>query len=726
MGLWPTRLLVAPPMEGVVSTRIGIDVGGTFTDFVLVDGRRRHIAKEKYSTTPHDPSVGVLEGLDILLRRHDLSLAEVGHIVHGTTLVANAIIERKGARVGLLATSGFRDAVEIRREVRFDMYDLGLEFPEPLVPRHLRRGVRERIGADGDVIDAVDLEQARAEVEKLAHEGVTALAVCFLHSYANSIHEERVKAFLGREFPYLYVSISSEIAPSMGEYERTSTAVVNAYVQPLVQRYLRHLEEGLRQRGFTGDLYLMTSAGGTITAETAAQYPVLLLESGPVAGALMSQYLGRLAAVPNLLAFDMGGTTAKGCVIKGGTVRKEYSIEVARAYQYKKGSGFPLMIPSVQLIEIGVGGGSIAAVDALHRLRVGPESAGAEPGPACYGRGGILPTVTDADVLLGYLNPEFFLGGEMALDVEAARRAVQRGVGEPLGMGLVEAAAGIHEVANEQVARAFRLHAAEAGVDIRGHELVAFGGAGPVHALGVARKLAVRRVVVPWGAGVYSAFGLLVTPLGFDAAQTLIQPLAELDPTSLAKRFAGLEARAIDMLSRARLAPHEVTLRRSADLRYRGQGYTVQVTADGLDPTAPLDDLERRFVAAYTQLYGVAPTNAPVEIVQWKVTGTGPVEDLDPRLARDATTAGTALRSSHAEGTPQAPALKARRAIYIPEESGFHASPIYDRYRLAPGDVVHGPAVIEERESSLVLFPGNVGRVDEHLNIVVTVSPGDA
>lgn len=692
-----------------MTTRIGIDVGGTFTDFVLVDSSRGHITKEKYLTTPHDPAVGVLEGLDLLLRRHGTSLAEVAHIVHGTTLAANAIIERKGARVGLLATTGFRDALDIRREVRYDMYDLGLEFPAPLVPRHLRRGVQERINAYGEVIQALDVEQVRAEVQALLAEGVSSLAVCLLNSYINPIHEQRLKTFLSEAFPLLTVSLSAELAPSMGEYERTSTTVANAYVQPLVQHYLRHLDAGLRQRGFQGDLYLMSSAGGTMTAETAGQYPVLLVESGPVAGALMSQHLGRLTTVPNLLAFDMGGTTAKGCVIKGGAIKKEYSLEVARAYQDKKGSGLPLLIPAVQLIEIGAGGGSIATVDELRRLRVGPESAGADPGPACYGQGGTQPTVTDANVLLGYLNPHFFLGGDMRLEVEAAHQAVQHGVAEPLGVSAVQAAFGIHEVANEHMARAFRLHAAEAGVDIRGHDLVAFGGAGPVHAMGVARRLGVRQVIVPWGAGVFSAFGLLVSPLGFDVAQTARQALGELSAPALEERFTSLEARVLALLHRAHLAPQQVTLSRAADLRYQGQGYTVEVSAAGLNASNPVEELEQRFVDTYTHLYGVAATNAPAEIVHWKVTGLGPVEPLDLHLAQG-------------EAGADGEALKGHRDIYIPEASEFRPGAIYDRYRLRPGDTVSGPAVVEERESSLVLFPGNVGRVDEHLNIIVTLT----
>jgi N-methylhydantoinase A len=698
-----------------MKTRIGIDVGGTFTDFVLVDRQNGRIAKEKYLTTPHDPAVGVLEGLERLLHHSGIGLGEVAYIVHGATLVANAIIERKGARVGLLATEGFRDALDIRREVRYDMYDLGLEFPQPLVPRHLRRGVRERINADGSVIRALDLTQARIEAEALVAEGAASLAVCLLHSYANPTHEQQLKRFLTTTFPDLYVSLSSELAASMGEYERMSTAVSNAYVQPLVQQYLRHLENGLRTRGFQGDFYLMSSAGSTITAETAGQFPVLLVESGPVAGALMSQHVGRVTETPNQLAFDMGGTTAKGCVIKGGSIKKEYSLEVARAYQDKKGSGLPLLIPAVQLIEIGAGGGSIATVDALGRLRVGPESAGADPGPACYRRGGAQPTVTDANVVLGYLNPDFFLGGEMQLDAEAARLAIQRGVTDRLGGDVVEAALGIHQVANEHMAHAFRLHAAESGIDIRGHELVAFGGAGPVHAMGVASRLGVRRVIVPWGAGVFSAFGLLVTPLGFDVAQTARQSLSELSPAALEDRFGGLEARALEMLQRAQLARHQVTLTRTADLRYEGQGYTVETAADRLDAAAPIGDLKQRFADAYTRLYGVAATDTPVEVVHWKVSGVGPVEPLDLRLAQDA--------SGHEAGertTRQA--LKGQRMIYIPEARAFQPASIYDRYRLRPGDAVAGPAVVEERESSLVLFPGHMGRVDDHLNIIITLA----
>ena len=704
-------------------TRIGIDVGGTFTDFVLVDEGR--IAVEKHPTTTQDPSVGALEGLDLLLERHGVPLEAVEQIVHGTTLVANALIERRGAVTGLLATEGFRDTLEIRREVRFDIYDLGIEFPAPLVPRPLRREVRERTDHYGSILLELDEDSLRTEVEELLQAGASSVAVCLLHSYANATHERRIKELLGAEFPQLLVSISSDITAFIGEYERTSTTVVNAYVQPLIRGYLERLEDGLQRRGFRGDFYLMTSAGGTITVETAARYPVLLLESGPVAGALMSQYLGRGIGVENLLAFDMGGTTAKGCVIKGGALRKEYATEVARSYQYKKGSGIPLMIPSVQLIEIGAGGGSIASVDTLGRLRVGPESAGADPGPACYGRGGAHPTVTDADLLLGYLDPGFFLGGEMRLDLEAGRQAMQREVAEPLSVELIEAARGVHDVANENIARAFRLHTAESGVDIIGHDLVAFGGAGPVHAVRVAKRLGVRRVIVPWGAGVFSAFGLLVTPLGFDVVQTAVQPLDELTAESMKQRFTALEERTMEMLRHARVSPGDVSLTRTMDLRYQGQSYTVEVTANGLDSGDTRADLERRFVAAYTKLYGTAPSGAPMEVLNWKVAGTGPITALDLRLTRDSAT--EAATSTPPTGGPDGhTALKGHRDVYVFETGGFLRCPIYDRYRLAPEDVVTGPAVVEERESSLLLDPGDVGQVDEHLNIRIVLAQGGA
>ncbi len=702
-----------------VRTRIGIDVGGTFTDFVLVD--QGSIAVEKHPTTPQDPSVGALEGLDLLLKRHGVPLDAVEQVVHGTTLVSNAVIERRGAVVGLLATEGFRDTLEIRREVRFDIYDLGIEFPAPLAPRHLRREVRERTDHYGSILRELDEDSLRTEVGELLRAEAGSVAVCLLHSYANPAHERRIKEILAAEFPQLHVSISSDITAFIGEYERTSTTVVNAYVQPLIQGYLERLEDGLRRRGFRGDLYLMTSAGGAITVETAARYPVLLLESGPVAGALMSQYLGRGIGVKDLLAFDMGGTTAKGCVIKDGALRKEYAAEVARSYKYKKGSGFPLMVPAVQLIEIGAGGGSIASVDTLGRLRVGPESAGADPGPACYARGGAHPTVTDADLLLGYLNPGFFLGGEMRLDLEAGRQALQREVAEPLGVEVLEAARGVHDVANENIARAFRLHTAESGVDIIGHDLVAFGGAGPVHAVRVAKRLGVRRVVVPWGAGVFSAFGLLVTPLGFDAVQTAVEPLDEVTAERMKQRFAALEARTMEMLRQARVPPEDASLTRTMDLRYQGQSYTVEVAVNGLDSGDTRADLERRFVAAYTKLYGTAPSGASMEVLNWKVAGAGPITDLDLRLTRGSATPPPPPVPA-TEGPDGHPALKGHRDVYIFETGGFQRCPIYDRYRLAPQDVVTGPAVVEERESSLLLGPGDVGRVDEHLNIRIVIS----
>jgi len=472
------------------SYRIGIDIGGTFTDFVLVREDSGGMRFAKALTTPRDPSECVLAGVRDLLAEHRVPIDQVQAIVHGTTLATNAVIERRGATTGLLTTKGFGDLLDLGRETRYDLFDLRAVYPAPLVPRSLRRELTERLRYDGEVLEPLDAAEVERMLDELVHgHHVEALAVCLLHAYANPVHEQQVQALARARFPHLAVSTSSDVFPFMGEYERFSTTTMNAYVQPMIDRYLDRLERELAGQGFRGRLYVMTSAGGTMTLEAARRFPVRLLESGPVAGALMSASLGRQLGAPDLLSFDMGGTTAKGCIVLDHEPRKRYALEVARVHEFKPGSGLPVRGPFIDMVEIGAGGGSIAEVDARGLIRVGPRSAGADPGPACYGRGGTRATLTDANVLLGYLDPAFFNGGRMTLDVEAAREAVTTHVARPLGLTPTAAAWGIHEIINEDVARAFRVHAAERGVDYRRCGMVAFGGSGPIHALRVARKL---------------------------------------------------------------------------------------------------------------------------------------------------------------------------------------------------------------------------------------------
>ncbi|MBT5194619.1 MAG: hydantoinase/oxoprolinase family protein, partial [Rhodospirillaceae bacterium] len=550
--------------------RLGIDIGGTFTDFALYDEAGGSLAIHKQLTTPDDPSRAVLEGTSAILARHKLDLGAVGEVVHGTTLVTNAVIERKGASTGMLTTRGFRDILDMRQEKRYDVFDLRLVFPDPIVPRRRRAEVDERCHYDGRVELPLDLDGAKAALVRLVEEQeIESLAICLLHAYANPAHELALGEMARETYPDLAVSLSSVVCPEWREFERFTTTAINAFTQPMFDQYLRRLESGLEALGFTGRLFVMSSSGGTLTPETARNFPVRVIESGPAAGAQMSAFHGRALDKGELLSFDMGGTTAKGALIRGGRAIKEYHQEVARVHGHKAGSGLPVRAPVIDMIEIGAGGGSIAGVDVRGAIGVGPHSAGADPGPACYGQGGAAATLTDANLILGYLDPEFFLGGEMSLDKSAAEEAIAETVAGPLDLSLARAAWGIHEIVDEDVARAFRIHASERGFDYRGSSMIAFGGSGPVHALGVARKLSIPRVIFPAAAGVMSALGLLASPLTFEVARTrqvFVEGLAEADFDAT---FAALEDEAKSPLAVERGA---ITVFRRLDMRYHGQG----------------------------------------------------------------------------------------------------------------------------------------------------------
>ncbi len=685
--------------------RIGVDIGGTFTDLVLLDDSAGEWQVAKTLTTPAAPEAAVAAGLRELLAETNLKPEQVDRLIHGTTLVTNAIIERKGAPTGLITTEGFRDVLEIGREHRYDMYDIFIELPKPLVPRHLRLGVRERILDDGSVLIPLDEDGVRAATRRLVAAGVQAVAVCFLHSYANPAHERRAAELIAAEAPDLWVSLSSEVAPEIREYDRFSTTVANVYVRPLVDRYLATLVGRVRELGFGCEVLIMLSGGGVATVETARQFPIRLVESGPAAGALAAAFLAAEAGFRNVLAFDMGGTTAKACLIEDGQPLTSPEIEVARAYRFKKGSGLPIKVTVIELIEIGAGGGSIARVDALGLLKVGPESAGAEPGPACYGRGGTEPTVTDADLILGYLDPNYFLGGRMRLDRAAAELAVGR-LAEQLGLSPVEAAWGIHEVVTENMAAAARVHAIERGKDIRQFPLFAFGGAGPVHVYRLAQKLGLKQFICPPGAGATSALGLLVAPLAFDFVRSHYGRLDSLDWAVVNRLLAEMEAEGRALLGRAGVPAGAVAVTRTADLRYSGQGHEVNV----LLPDGPLGEdqvgeILRRFVAEYRRLYHRPGPEVPVEAISWRVRVSGPRPAIAPRRAGQ--------RPGRVED-----ALKGFRPAYFAEYGDFRPTPVYDRYALSPGTVIEGPAIIEERESTAVLGPRAVVRVDDRLNLV--------
>jgi len=654
--------------------RIGVDIGGTFTDFALLDGAGRKLAIYKQLTTPADPSAAVIEGIGAILSANNVAIEDVTTIAHGTTLVTNAVIERRGALTGMLVTDGFGDIMDTGLEQRYDLFDLRIRYPDPIVPRPLRRGVHERVHYDGRIETAVDLDGARTAIHELVEDhDIEALAICFLHSYIDPAHERAVAEIAREAFPDLYVSTSAEVYPNMREYERWTTTAINAYARPMADRYLARLESGLGGLGFRGRLYIMTSSGGMLAPETARRFPVRLLESGPAAGMLMAAVQGRALNLPDILSFDLGGTTAKGALVRGFTPLKTEQMEVARVHEFRRGSGLPLRIPVLDMIEIGSGGGSIAAVDDRGLLKVGPRSAGAVPGPACYRQGGENAALSDANLVLGYLDPDFFLGGEMSLDRDAAKAAIEKTVAQPLDLSVERAAWGIHDTASEDIARAFRIHAAERGFDYRGASMVAFGGSGPLHAMPVAEKLKIPRVVFPIGAGVYSALGLLASPLAFELARSRRVVADDIDGGAFTAMFEPLAADA------------------SAFLKEAGVRF---------------DNLRSLFEARYAEVYTFATLDAPLEIMNWKVSATGP----DPGLET-----GYVIEDIEQNGGGDA--QKGTRAVYFAPD-GYRETPVYDRYRLTPGTRITGPAIIEERESTCLITPGYRATVDSAFNVI--------
>lgn len=689
--------------------QIGVDIGGTFTDLLLYDEDQSRFTIAKVLTTPDEPARAVRDGIEHLLAAADVQPNAVSRIVHGTTLVTNALIERKGARTALITTRGFRDAIEIAREHRYDLYDLFLERPEPLVPRPLRFEITERILADGSVLTPLDTTEVRSLAERLPALGVEAVAVALMHSYVNPRHEQAVAAMLAKNCPDLIVSTSADVMPEIREYERTSTTIANVYTRPVVDRYLKELEETIAALGIDAPIYIMLSAGGVGTIATARRYPVRLLESGPAAGALAAAHYGLLTGRAELLAFDMGGTTAKACLIDGGRPTISAEFEVSRVYRFKKGSGLPVQTPVIEMIEIGAGGGSIARIDSLGLLKVGPDSAGARPGPACYARGGNLPTVTDADLVLGYLDPDYFLGGAMRLERAAAERAIAS-VARELDMSVVDAAWGIHQVVNEQMAGAARVHAVDYGKDPRDYPLFAFGGAGPVHAYRVAEILRSPEVVIPVGAGVTSAVGFLLAPLSFELARSYFGRIDELDWDHINRFLAEMEAEGRRLIEPAGIRAADMRVSRLAELRYAGQGHQVPVPLrsepQGTDAAA---DLHTGFETAYRTLYGRTAPGNPIEATNWRVTVAGP----RPQVPLDRFTSSSGMVSRSAP--------KGRRAIFLPEAGGFHDVPVFARGALQPGDAFEGAAVVEERESTAVIGPEARAEVDELGNIVIAM-----
>ncbi|MEO3474634.1 hydantoinase B/oxoprolinase family protein [Roseomonas sp. CAU 1739] len=688
--------------------RLGFDIGGTFTDFVLLDAATGGIRLFKCLTTPTDPAEGALTGIRAITEQAGIAVADLSEVLHGTTLVTNALIERRGAATGLLTTRGFRDVLELGIEQRYDIYDLFLKFPDPIVPRRHRIEIAERLTSDGAVVTPLDSEAVRAAGAKLVAEGCTAIAICFLHAYANSAHEKAAAAILRTAFPTLSISLSSEVAPEIREYERSVTTCANAFVQPLMDRYLGRLLKELDALGFVGTLRLMQSDGGLCAPEVARAFPIRLLESGPAGGALATVLFARAAGLPDALAFDMGGTTAKACLIEHGRAEVAPMMEAARVHRFKRGSGLPIRSPVVDMIEIGAGGGSIAGVDETGLIKVGPHSAGADPGPACYGRGGMAATVTDANLLLGYYDPSFFLGGAMSLDLAAAEAALTR-LGGTLGLSAIEAAWGVHAVVCEAMAGAARVHLVEKGRDPRAYAMVAFGGAGPCHAARVARILGIRDVLVPPASGVASALGFLAAPLAFEQSRSLIAPLgAQADWGAVNVGLAGLESEARARLRSAGVADTAMRVERSAEMRLIGQLHQITVALpDGALTADRLADIRAAFVETYQRLYTRVVESAEIELLSLRVRVLGP----EPEISVTGAVGGAA-----GEGA----SLKGHRRAWF--DGAWHDAAMHDRYRLRPGDVIAGPAIIEEREATTIIGPGDALTVDAVMNLRIAVA----
>ncbi len=666
--------------------RLAVDIGGTFTDVVLESGERRYTTK--LLTTPAAPERGVLDGMHRILDAAGMAPAEVALVVHGTTLATNAIIERKGARTAFVTTEGFRDVLAMRNESRYDQYDLNIELPEPLVARHLRFTVPERLDRAGRVLRPLDEDAVCALAPTLTRAKIESIAIGFLHGFVNPAHERRAASLLASLLPGIPLSLAAEVAPEMREWERFSTTVANAYVQPAIARYLRRLEAGMREVGFTAPVYLMQSGGRLTTIETACRFPIRLVESGPAGGAIFAAAIAREAGLDRVLSFDMGGTTAKVCLVDDHRAHEARGFEVARVGRFRKGSGLPLRIPVIEMVEIGAGGGSEARIDSLGRLAVGPESAGADPGPACYGRGGTRPTVTDANLELGRYDPALFAGGRLPLDANAARTALMRAVGAPLGLSSAMAAVGVIEIVDEAMANAARVHAIEAATALEGRTLIAFGGGGPVHATRIAEKLGIDQVLVPSGAGVGSAIGFLRAAIGFEAVRSLYQRLASLDIAAVNALFAEMAQEAREVVAPASFGA-AIRETRMASMRYVGQGHEISVPL-------PVRDLEpedraaikRDYEAAYARFYNRPVPGSEIEVLSYFLVQETVLPEPAP--------------------PPPHPMIRAMRSAERRKvrdgATGIEADwAVYARDALSPGDRILGPAIIAEAETSTLL-----------------------
>jgi N-methylhydantoinase A len=667
--------------------RLAIDIGGTFTDLALDHGAQ--IISTKILTTPQAPEHSVLAGIKAILSKAHIGPHDIGAIVHGTTLATNAIIERKGARTALLVSEGFRDSIEMAYENRFEQYDIFMDKPPPLVPRELRFSVPERIDARGNVICKLDEDTLAPLAQTLEDAGVESLAIGFLHSYAWPEHERRARDLLKRLKPELWITCSADVSPEIREYERWSTACANAYVQPIIAGYLGRLDRALLELGFSCPVHMMTSAGGLTSLATARTLPIRLVESGPAGGAILASRLAKQCGLDHVLSFDMGGTTAKICLIDDCEPQYSRTFEVARQYRFLKGSGLPLRIPAVVMVEIGAGGGSIAKLDSMQRIQVGPESAGSEPGPACYNRGGVAPTVTDADVVLGAINPSRFAGGMFALDASRSADAIRHELGDRLGFTTEEAAYGIAEVVEENMANAARVHAVEHGKELAGRTMIAFGGAAPLHAARLAEKLGIDRVLIPTSAGVGSAVGFLLAPVSYETVRTSYAPLdSRFDVLALQSLRNEMRAEAEKLVEQ--WAPHETLIESwTADMRYVGQGHelTIAIPPDVFGPDA-VALLERLFTQEYRLVFGITIPDHAVEVMSWSLRLTAPLPSMP------------ALPPLPANVVAQ-PAE--RRELYDLRSGKRESASLFWRNDLEPGTLIEGPAIIAEDETSTLV-----------------------
>ncbi len=685
--------------------KLGIDIGGTFTDLVLMDDTTGKLHFGKTLTTYPDPAVGIMNGIHEILTNFSVNIQDIETLVHGTTLVTNAIIERKEAKTGFITTEGFEDVLEIGREMRYDIYDLFLSMPKPLVPRNLRLGVEERMDKNGQIVTKLSEKSLETVLNRLNTEGVESIGVCLLHAFANPQHEVEIGDFIKKNYPYIYVSLSSEVMPEIREYERSSATAMNAYVQPITDDYLKRLEKQLQDIGFQGVINIMISSGRLTTIDGARKTPIQLLESGPAGGSMAAVFFGKLTHLSHLLAFDMGGTTAKASIIHNYKPEITNHFEAGRVHRFKKGSGLPVRIPVIDMIEIGAGGGSIARVNALGLLTVGPDSAASQPGPACYGRGGTMPTVTDADVVLGYLNPDYFLGGTMKLDVEAARKAIFEHLADPLSISVEAAALGIYRVVNENMANAARVHILEKGLDPRHYSMIAFGGAGPVHAFNVARLVGSPKMLIPVGAGVASALGFLVSPVASEEMTSYVTKINVANWLHINNFITTMEAKGFDFLDRAFVDRATATVERVAEMRYAGQGHEITVTLpNGVLSVESLTEIERRFKAEYELRYQRSIENVPMEAVTWRVVVSGVSPDIEPSQSVQS------VSNQYFKGT---------RAVWFPNQKTAIDCPVYDRYALPVSQNFDGPAIIEEMESTTVIGLNSSFVVDGHRDILV-------